>query len=109
MGLGYIGLPTAIIAAKHGVEVTGVDINQNVVDQTNAGHLHIIEPGMEDLLKEVVEAGRLHATTEPEKSDAFFIVVPTPFRGGNHDPTSRMSSRLHAWCCLISNRATSSS
>lgn len=86
MGLGYIGLPTAIIAAKHGVEVTGVDINQNVVDQTNAGHLHIIEPGMEDLLKEVVEAGRLHATTEPEKSDAFFIVVPTPFRGGNHEP-----------------------
>lgn len=86
MGLGYIGLPTAIIAAKHGVEVTGVDINQNVVDQTNAGHLHIIESGMEDLLKEVVEAGRLHATTEPEKSDAFFIVVPTPFRGGNHEP-----------------------
>ena len=42
MGLGYIGLPTAIIAAKHGVQVTGVDINKNVVEQTNAGHLHII-------------------------------------------------------------------
>lgn len=86
MGLGYIGLPTAIIAAKHGVTVTGVDINQEVVDKTNAGHLHIIEPGLEDLLKEVVAAGQLHATTQPEKSDAFFIVVPTPFRGGNHDP-----------------------
>lgn len=86
MGLGYIGLPTAIIAAKHGVTVTGVDINQEVVDKTNAGHLHIIEPGLEDLLKEVVTAGQLHATTQPEKSDAFFIVVPTPFRGGNHEP-----------------------
>lgn len=86
MGLGYIGLPTAIIAAKHGVTVTGVDINQEVVDKTNAGHLHIVEPGMEDLLKEVVAAGQLHATTQPEKSDAFFIVVPTPFRGGNHEP-----------------------
>ena len=86
MGLGYIGLPTAIIAAKHGVTVTGVDINQEVVDKTNAGHLHIIEPGLEDLLKKVVAAGQLHATTQPEKSDAFFIVVPTPFRGGNHEP-----------------------
>lgn len=86
MGLGYIGLPTAIIAAKHGVTVTGVDINQEVVDKTNAGHLHIIEPGLEDLLKEVVAAGQLHATTQPEKSNAFFIVVPTPFRGGNHEP-----------------------
>lgn len=86
MGLGYIGLPTAIIAAKHGVTVTGVDINQEVVDKTNAGHLHIIEPGLEDLLKEVVAAGQLHAKTQPEKSDAFFIVVPTPFRGGNHEP-----------------------
>lgn len=86
MGLGYIGLPTAIIAAKHGVTVTGADINPEVVDKTNAGHLHIIEPGLEDLLKEVVAAGQLHATTQPEKSDAFFIVVPTPFRGGNHEP-----------------------
>ena len=59
MGLGYIGLPTAIIAAKHGVQVTGVDINKNVVEQTNAGHLHIIEPGLEALLKEVVDAGQL--------------------------------------------------
>ena len=46
MGLGYIGLPTAIIAAKHGVQVTGVDINPKVVEMTNQGKLHIIEPGM---------------------------------------------------------------
>ena len=40
MGLGYIGLPTAVIAAKHGIQITGVDINPQVVDMTNAGHLH---------------------------------------------------------------------
>ena len=57
MGLGYIGLPTAIIAAKHGIEVVGVDINPEVVALTNQGKLHIIEPGMEEYLQEVVEKG----------------------------------------------------
>ncbi len=85
MGLGYIGLPTAIIAAKHGVDIIGVDINPQVVEQTNKGHLHIIEPGMEVILKEVVSKGKLHASTTPEVSDAYFMVVPTPFMG-NHEP-----------------------
>ena len=85
MGLGYIGLPTAIIAAKHGVKVTGVDINPHVVEVTNAGKLHIIEPGMEELLQEVVKSGMLHASTTPEVSDAYLIVVPTPFKG-DHEP-----------------------
>lgn len=86
MGLGYIGLPTAIIAAKEGnVEIIGVDINPDVVEKTNAGHLHIIEPGMEEMLREVIGSGKLHASTRPETADAYFIVVPTPFKG-NHEP-----------------------
>ena len=85
MGLGYIGLPTAIIAAKHGVEIVGVDINPKVVEMTNKGHLHIIEPGMEEMLQEVVKSGALHASTTPEVSDAYFMVVPTPFKG-DHEP-----------------------
>lgn len=85
MGLGYIGLPTAIIAAKHGVQVTGVDINPKVVEMTNQGKLHIIEPGMEEILQEVVRAGNLVASTTPVESEAYFIVVPTPFKG-NHEP-----------------------
>lgn len=85
MGLGYIGLPTAIIAAKHGIDIVGVDIDPSVVEQTNAGHLHIIEPGMEEMLREVVASGKLHASTEPETADAYFMVVPTPFKG-NHEP-----------------------
>ena len=85
MGLGYIGLPTAIIAAKHGVQVTGVDINPKVVEMTNQGKLHIIEPGMEEYLQEVVKSGMLKASTTPEESEAYFMVVPTPFKG-NHEP-----------------------
>lgn len=85
MGLGYIGLPTAIIAAKHGIQVTGVDINPKVVELTNQGYLHIIEPGMEEMLQEVVNARQLKASTTPEVSDAYFMVVPTPFKG-NHEP-----------------------
>lgn len=85
MGLGYIGLPTAIIAARHGVEIVGVDINPKVVEKTNAGKLHIVEPGLQELLQEVVANGSLRASTVPEEADAFFIVVPTPFKG-DHEP-----------------------
>lgn len=85
MGLGYIGLPTAVIAAKHGIQITGVDINPDVVEKTNAGILHIIEPDIEILLKEAIASGALHASCRPEVSDAYFIVVPTPFKG-NHEP-----------------------
>ena len=85
MGLGYIGLPTAIIAAKHGVQVTGVDINPRVVEMTNRGKLHIIEPGLEAYLREVIDNGKLKASLKPEVSDAYFMVVPTPFTG-NHEP-----------------------
>ena len=85
MGLGYIGLPTSIIAAKHGVQVLGVDINPKVVDMTNQGRLHIIEPGLEEMLQEVVGAGTFRAALRPEESDAYFMVVPTPFKG-NHEP-----------------------
>ena len=85
MGLGYIGLPTAIIAAKHNIEVLGVDINPAVVDKTNRGLLHIVEPGMDELLREVVQSGRLRASSQPEVCDAYFMVVPTPFKG-DHEP-----------------------
>lgn len=85
MGLGYIGLPTAIIAAKYGVDVIGVDVNDDVVAATNAGKLHIVEDGLEQLLQEAIASGHFKAYTEPQEADAFFIVVPTPFKG-DHEP-----------------------
>ena len=80
-GLGYIGLPTATMFAAHGAYVTGVDIKKETVDIINQGHIHIVEPGLEEVVKRVVESGNLKATLTPEKADAFLIAVPTPFKG----------------------------
>lgn len=96
MGLGYIGLPTSIIAARHGINVHGVDVNPAVVEKTNAGELHIIEPGMGDLLKEVIASGAFRASTVPETSDAYFIVVPTPFKGDHEPDVSYVESATRA-------------
>lgn len=101
MGLGYIGLPTAIIAAKHGIKVHGVDINPKVVEKTNQGILHIIEPGMEDLLKEVIANGNFHAATTPVESDAYFMVVPTPFKGDHQPDVSYVEAATRAVLPLL--------
>lgn len=101
MGLGYIGLPTAIIAAKHGIQVHGVDINPKVVEKTNAGQLHIIEPGMQELLEEVVKNGHLKADVKPEISDAYFMVVPTPFKGDHQPDTSYVEAATRAVLPLL--------
>lgn len=85
LGLGYIGLPTAIVAAKNGIDVAGVDINPRVVELTNQGKIHIVEPDLQELCAEVVANGKLKAYTSPVESDAYFIVVPTPFKG-DHQP-----------------------
>lgn len=85
MGLGYIGLPTAIVAADNGIEVTGVDINPHVVETINKGKIHIVEPGLEELCSRVIGKGALKAQTEPKESDVYLIVVPTPFTG-DHQP-----------------------
>ncbi|MFA5713987.1 MAG: NAD(P)-binding domain-containing protein, partial [Bacteroidales bacterium] len=80
MGLGYIGLPTAAVAAKSGIEVLGVDINPAVVDTINRGEIHIVEPKLGEVVKEVVKKGKLKAQIKPQEADVFLIVVPTPFK-----------------------------
>lgn len=85
MGLGYIGLPTAIISSQHGINVCGVDINPKVVEKTNRGELHIVEPGLQDLLKKALDSKSLMASTTPFESDVYLIVVPTPFKA-KHEP-----------------------
>jgi len=85
IGLGYIGLPTAIVAADNGIEVVGVDVNPHIVETINKGKIHIVEPGLADLAAKVVKNGWLRAQTQPEVSDVFLIVVPTPFTG-DHEP-----------------------
>jgi UDP-N-acetyl-D-mannosaminuronic acid dehydrogenase len=81
IGLGYIGLPTSIMFAKHNVEVVGVDIKPEVIDSLNSGMIHIEEPGLQEALEEVIEKGNFRASLVPERSNAYIISVPTP----NHD------------------------
>ena len=85
IGLGYIGLPTAATFAAHGVKVTGVDINQHAVDLINQGKVHIVEPDLDALVKQVVERNMLSAQTMPVEADAYIVAVPTPFKD-NHQP-----------------------
>ena len=85
IGLGYIGLPTAATFAAHGVKVTGVDVNQHAVDMINQGKVHIVEPDLDALVKDVVEKGMLSAQTTPVEADAYIVAVPTPFKN-NHEP-----------------------
>lgn len=84
MGLGYIGLPTSAMFAKYGAEVVGVDLYPEVVDKLNRGEIHIEEPGLGEVVKNVVESGKFRASLTPEEADAFIIAVPTPNLNDEH-------------------------
>ena len=79
MGLGYIGLPTAITLAEAGFEVCGFDVNQKTIETLQGGHIHIVEPGLQEAFEKAVAHGHLHFSSELSKSDVFYIAVPTPF------------------------------
>ena len=85
IGLGYIGLPTAAVVAQNKIKVLGVDVNPKVVETINKGKIHIIEPGLEDVVKDVVKRGFFKASEKPQIADVHLVVVPTPFKG-NHEP-----------------------
>lgn len=86
LGLGYIGLPTSALIAKNSIRVHGVDISQHVVDTINAGKIHIVEPDLDQAVASTVASGYLKADTRPVAADTYLIVVPTPFKGGSHEP-----------------------
>lgn len=79
LGLGYIGLPTAAMFAINGVQVVGVDINDQIINTINQGGIHIKEAGLEDAVRKAFESGNMRAALTPEPADAFIIAVPTPF------------------------------
>ncbi len=85
LGLGYIGLPTATAFASKKISVVGVDVNEKTVETVNRGEIHIVEPGLADVVGQVVTDGHLRAAIKPEPADAFLIAVPTPFQEG-HQP-----------------------
>ncbi len=83
IGLGYIGLPTAIMLADAGFNVVGYEIREEVVTKINSGNSHIVEPEIDHLLKNVVKSGKLRATSNPEDirdRDIYIICVQTPLK-----------------------------
>lgn len=78
IGLGYIGLPTALMLASHGVEVVGTDYNHDLVDTLNAGRTTFQEDGLDDLFRQALDAG-IRFTTEYIATDTYIVSVPTPY------------------------------
>lgn len=78
IGLGYIGLPTALMMASHGVEVIGTDYNKELVETLNAGKTTFKEDGLDELFQNAVKAG-IKFTTEYQNTDVYIVSVPTPY------------------------------
>lgn len=78
IGLGYIGLPTALMMASHGVEVIGTDYNKELVATLNAGKTTFKEKGLVELFQNALAAG-VKFTTEYQVTDTYIVSVPTPY------------------------------
>ena len=86
VGLGYIGLPTAALLASKKISVIGYDVNPQVIEKINDGKIHIVEPDLAELVKQVVNSGYLKASISPNQAEAFVIAVPTPVTKSNRVP-----------------------
>ena len=78
IGLGYIGLPTALMLAANDIEVIGTDYNENVIKKLNSGETTFKEEGLAELFEQAVSKG-IKFTTEYQKTDVYIISVPTPY------------------------------
>lgn len=78
IGLGYIGLPTALMFAAHGVKVVGTDYNKRLVDTLNAGRTTFKEDGLDELFEKAISAG-IGFSTDYQVCDTYIISVPTPY------------------------------
>jgi UDP-N-acetyl-D-mannosaminuronic acid dehydrogenase len=96
VGLGYIGLPTAVSLATGGLEVTGVDVNPDIVERVNRGEAPFAEPDLSVAVSGAVAMGRLRAQREVPPADAYVIAVPTPFTGDHRADLSYITAAAEA-------------
>jgi len=97
IGLGYIGLPTAIMFANAGFKVIGYEIREEVVKKVNSGNSHIIEPEIEEMLKRAIENGNLRATSDKKEiagKDVYIICVQTPLKEDKTPDLSYLESAV---------------
>lgn len=91
LGMGYIGLPTAIAFARAGFIVNGFDVNLEVINSLKKGHIHIVEPDLQEAFLEVFNEKKLIPINELKKSDVFIIAVPTPFKKEHQEKIADLS------------------
>lgn len=85
IGLGYIGLPTALLLAAAGNRVLGVDLDTEKLRQLNQQKLPFDEPGLSALYDKVFEKGTFHIDDHPDHANFYIIAVPTPHQGKKTD------------------------
>ncbi len=86
IGTGYVGLPAALLLARTGRSVVGVDIDENVVRAVNNGVLHVDEVELQQIMDEPEVRRNLRAQTTPGPADVFLVAVPTPL-----DPVKKIA------------------
>ncbi|MFD1031848.1 nucleotide sugar dehydrogenase [Metaplanococcus flavidus] len=98
VGLGYIGLPTAVMFANHKLHVHGVDINEKAVKMIQNKQLHIEENGLQIRMEKAIDDGYLTAGIKPKKADVFIIAVPSPI---NYDKTANLEYVRQATAAIV--------
>lgn len=96
IGLGYIGLPTAAALATRGIDVVGVDVNDDIVKAVGAGEVPLVEPDLAVAVSGAVAMGRLTTSTETPPADAYVIAVPTPFNDDHSADVSYIRASVEA-------------
>ncbi|MEK3935756.1 nucleotide sugar dehydrogenase [Sporosarcina sp. FSL W7-1349] len=98
IGLGYIGLPTAVMFANSGVQVHGVDINERAVSLISNKQLHIEENGLQERLERAIDEGKFTVSTEPVEADVYIVAVPSPI---NPDNTANLEYIRQATASIV--------
>lgn len=101
IGLGYVGLPTAVVLADAGYEVCGIDKNQHIVNTLNKGLVHFVEKDLEKRVKRLVKSHKLRASSDCSEADVHIIAVPTPVTKNSAPDLSFVKNAIYQICKVL--------
>lgn len=101
IGLGYIGLPTAVILATHNQRVFGVDVRESTVEAVNQGKTPFFEPDLREALALAISSGNLTAHVEPQPASTFIVAVPTPLNAEKEADLSYVEAATRSLAPLL--------